>query len=194
MPRRIRPGQMDLLLARDIMNMQSASHNTHFFGRSEREPHPDAGEIISPETATVFGYSRRIGKISNLGKPIYSAHFKNWLWSMQGGRCGYCGDDMAPNGNAQIDHIIPQALGGSHVPPNMMYACVPCNAGKCHRSISEVRNMLRVRRSKVAGVILPKQALALEAMGIDLGLPKSVSFLCESESWAHVSIPADREV
>jgi 5-methylcytosine-specific restriction endonuclease McrA len=159
--------------------------------RPKKIPHKDAGEIVSPETVSRFGYSRRIGKISNQGQPIYSAHFKHWLWSMQGGRCGYCGDDMAPGGNAQIDHIIPQALGGSHVPPNMMYACTPCNSGKCHRSISEVRNMIRVRRSKVAGVILPKQALALEAMGIDLGLPKTFVFLCELEAWDHVSIPSE---
>lgn len=51
--------------------------------------------------------------------------------------------------------------------------------------------MIRVRRSKVAGVILPKQALALEAMGIDLGLPKTVVFLCELEAWDHVSLPSE---
>lgn len=156
--------------------------------REAKKPHPDAGEIISPETAKRFGYQKRIGKISNQGQPIYSAHFKSWLWAQQRGRCGYCGDALTPGRGGQIDHIVPRSSGGSNLPPNLMYACGPCNSGKCNRGLDDVRHMIRVRRSKFNGVILPKQVLALEALGVDLGLPKTVVFLCEAEAWSHVEL------
>jgi hypothetical protein len=163
----------------------------NFPERVKVQPHPLAGEIVCEETADRFGYRKRIGKISNQGVAIYSAHFKNWLYELQEGRCGYCGDTLGRGRAAQIDHIIPRSVGGSNLPPNLIYACMSCNAGKCHRSIEEVRTMLRLRQSKLSGIIIPKQVVAIEALGIDLGLPKTVVFLCESEGWSHVSIPCE---
>ena len=158
--------------------------------RKVTQPHPDAGEIISPETEKRFGYKKRIGKISNQGHAVYSAHFKAWLFEKQGGRCGYCGDDLTTGRGGQIDHIVPKSARGPNVPPNLMYACGPCNEGKCNRGIDDVRNMLRVRLSPYKGVIRPSQALALEALGVDLGLPRTFTFLCELEAWGHVELPS----
>jgi hypothetical protein len=43
--------------------------------------------------------------------------------------CRYCGA-AAPGVKLHVDHVIPQALGGSDVPTNLVTACAECNAGK----------------------------------------------------------------
>jgi hypothetical protein len=44
-------------------------------------------------------------------------------------RCKYCGA-AAPDAALTIDHVVPQALGGSDEPGNLVTACRDCNAGK----------------------------------------------------------------
>lgn len=151
----------------------------------------DSGEITSQDLARRFRYSGRIGKISKQGLPVYSAYFKSWLWAQQAGRCGYCGDDLAPGLCSRIDHVIPRSGGGSNLPPNVTYSCGACHAGKSNRGIADVRHMIRVRRSSCFGIISPKQVLQLEAVGINLNLAAATEFLCEKEGWAHVSIPVE---
>ncbi len=43
--------------------------------------------------------------------------------------CRYCGA-AAPDVKLVVDHVIPQALGGSDESSNLATACVPCNSGK----------------------------------------------------------------
>jgi hypothetical protein len=43
--------------------------------------------------------------------------------------CRYCGA-TAPDVKLTVDHVIPQALGGTDDPGNLVTACVDCNAGK----------------------------------------------------------------
>lgn len=46
-----------------------------------------------------------------------------------GHACRYCGA-AAPDVTLTVDHVIPQALGGSSEPENLVAACMPCNSGK----------------------------------------------------------------
>lgn len=43
--------------------------------------------------------------------------------------CRYCGA-TAPGVKLNVDHVIPQALGGSDKPDNLVTSCADCNAGK----------------------------------------------------------------
>jgi hypothetical protein len=44
-------------------------------------------------------------------------------------RCRYCGT-TAGGTELEVDHVIPEALGGGNLPENLVTACRPCNAGK----------------------------------------------------------------
>jgi len=43
--------------------------------------------------------------------------------------CRYCGA-TAPDVKLNVDHVIPQALGGNDAPTNLVTACTTCNGGK----------------------------------------------------------------
>lgn len=43
--------------------------------------------------------------------------------------CRYCGQ-AAPDVKLTVDHVLPEALGGSDEASNLVTACQPCNAGK----------------------------------------------------------------
>ena len=43
--------------------------------------------------------------------------------------CRYCGA-TAPGAKLNVDHVIPQSLGGSDKPDNLVTSCTDCNAGK----------------------------------------------------------------
>lgn len=43
--------------------------------------------------------------------------------------CRYCGAH-APDVPLRVDHVIPEALGGTDDPSNLVTACEPCNSGK----------------------------------------------------------------
>ena len=43
--------------------------------------------------------------------------------------CRYCGA-QAPDVQLEVDHVIPDTLGGSDEPSNLVTACAPCNRGK----------------------------------------------------------------
>jgi 5-methylcytosine-specific restriction endonuclease McrA len=44
--------------------------------------------------------------------------------------CALCGGRFLSKGNLQIDHIVPLAKGGPHLPSNLQPACKPCNLTK----------------------------------------------------------------
>lgn len=43
--------------------------------------------------------------------------------------CRYCGA-KAPDVTITVDHVVPEALGGSDDPSNLVAACADCNSGK----------------------------------------------------------------
>lgn len=43
--------------------------------------------------------------------------------------CRYCGA-TAPDAKLNVDHVIPQSLGGHDKPDNLVTSCADCNAGK----------------------------------------------------------------
>jgi hypothetical protein len=47
--------------------------------------------------------------------------------------CRYCGAS-APDVTLHVDHVTPQALGGTDDPTNLVTACVDCNLGKASTS------------------------------------------------------------
>ncbi|MFN2397209.1 MAG: HNH endonuclease [Gemmatimonadaceae bacterium] len=53
-----------------------------------------------------------------------------------GRRCVYCGSLLSIE-IATLDHVHPIALGGSHVPGNLVVACAPCNRMKGNMSPHE---------------------------------------------------------
>lgn len=46
------------------------------------------------------------------------------------GRCEYCQTQQAIVVSMEVDHILPEALGGETTLDNLCYACVGCNAFK----------------------------------------------------------------
>lgn len=44
--------------------------------------------------------------------------------------CHYCGAKASEGATLQVDHVIPEALGGPTEPENLVTACSDCNAGK----------------------------------------------------------------
>lgn len=51
--------------------------------------------------------------------------------------CRYCGE-VAPTAVLTVDHVVPQALGGSDEPSNLVAACKDCNSGKTSTSPDSV--------------------------------------------------------
>lgn len=51
-------------------------------------------------------------------------------------RCHYCG--VTPEqSELHVDHVVPQALGGTNDPSNLVTACAECNGGKAGRTLAE---------------------------------------------------------
>lgn len=46
--------------------------------------------------------------------------------------CAACGFEFLPSA-VDIDHIIPLALGGEDIPPNVQVLCRPCHKAKTRR-------------------------------------------------------------
>ena len=53
-------------------------------------------------------------------------YYKKLLVERDGLRCHYC-DVVMTYRDAQIDHIVPKARGGTDAPSNLVLACATCN-------------------------------------------------------------------
>lgn len=51
-------------------------------------------------------------------------------------RCHYCGTE-ATHTELHVDHVVPQSLGGTNDPSNLVTACAECNSGKAGRTLDE---------------------------------------------------------
>jgi len=54
-----------------------------------------------------------------------------------GFRCTYCGSRPSDGAELHVDHVVPQALGGTDDPSNLTTSCADCNAGKSSSSPTE---------------------------------------------------------
>lgn len=61
------------------------------------------------------------------------------IWEKYGGRCAYCGKEIALK-DMQIDHIIPKRNGGEDSIDNLNPSCRLCNHYKRAESIETFRN------------------------------------------------------
>ncbi len=64
--------------------------------------------------------------------------FKKQVYERDGYECQYCGLQLEKGDNRlTVDHVIPQRLGGSILPKNMVCSCRACNEQKAHRTFKE---------------------------------------------------------
>jgi 5-methylcytosine-specific restriction endonuclease McrA len=68
--------------------------------------------------------------------------------------CAYCGSRY----DVTLDHIVPLAAGGEHVPENLAAACRPCNASKKDRAL--LLFLLERARDRSAAAAVPHRLAA----------------------------------
>lgn len=59
------------------------------------------------------------------------------VFERSGGCCHYCGTTLSLDGKWHVEHQLPQALGGTDAPLNLVAACVECNLTKSNRTALE---------------------------------------------------------
>jgi 5-methylcytosine-specific restriction endonuclease McrA len=63
------------------------------------------------------------------------------VYSKYGGRCAYCGREIAYK-DMQVDHMIPKANGGTDDMENLMPSCRTCNHYKRAERLEYFRQMI----------------------------------------------------
>lgn len=56
------------------------------------------------------------------------------LWSLQGGKCAYCGQTMHGH-DCTLDHVFAKSHGGPTKPGNLLAVCRTCNTSKADRPL-----------------------------------------------------------
>ncbi len=79
---------------------------------------------------------------------------RTWLEAhlkAQDGRCAYCRDEirLSPDGDATLDHCIPQAKGGPDTFANSVAACALCNLAKADLLPDEFALTMLDRRAAI---------------------------------------------
>jgi len=102
--------------------------------------------------------------------------------------CRYCGA-AAPDVKLNVDHVIPQALGGSNAPTNLVTACADCNAGKTS-SMPNATPVSEIDQDMLLRALALKQVAALEAQtssGVDRGAEAAHALITDAcTAWASV--------
>ncbi len=87
-------------------------------------------------------HRRDLPRRTDLGKlPNYSTH-KHTLYGKQEGVCAGCGTHFAFR-NFTIDHVVPQARGGSDHLDNLQLLCGACNSTKGKGTQAELKAKLK---------------------------------------------------
>lgn len=136
---------------------------------------------------SIPGFSGHVGHVNRSGLAVIGREFKAWMWKIQAGKCGYCGVCMTEKNRPSVDHIIPRIKRGSHLPPNLLWACRACNSAKKDRNLVDFRLILSLRNSDLQGVISSKQAQQLLRLGISLPVDERQEFHFEKMDWAHLA-------
>ena len=96
------------------------------------------GKRIEPE-------EKRINRLKKAYSnwPRNYRHYKKMLVERDGLRCHYC-DVVMTYAEAQVDHVVARARGGSDSPTNLVLACPRCNnlKGTTCYSCPEFRNAI----------------------------------------------------
>lgn len=64
-------------------------------------------------------------------------------WDRTDGKCWYCGKEMNPFRDFQIDHVRPKSQGGTDDPENLVPCCTSCNFAKRARTLDQFRALYR---------------------------------------------------
>jgi hypothetical protein len=89
---------------------------------------------------------KRMSKLKKLYSkwPRNYRYYKKLIVQRDGLYCHYC-DKLMAYGEAQVDHVVAKARGGSDAPDNLVLACLRCNSIKgttCY-SCPEFRSAIR---------------------------------------------------
>lgn len=118
--------------------------------------------------------------MTNNGK-LFTHAFRTYMFKKSGGTCEYCGTALRSRDEMFIDHVVPRSLQGSNDERNLRAACVSCNSQKGHRTLGYLRAVLRLRSTKLEGIITPAQLMALEELGASLPIPPTFVFHFEMD-------------
>lgn len=155
--------------------------------------------VYSTDPEMVPGFDGPVGYRNKHDDFSFSERFKDWMFIYQGGRCGYCGTNLGEtwvgNRKAHVEHIVNRRQGGGDLPPNVMYACGPCNHQKRDHHFSVLVERIQLRESGLREIITMAQANKLLEAGIDLGFKPSRPFHFSKMNWAHVqpAVHVDRQ-
>lgn len=86
------------------------------------------------------------------------------------GRCDKCKASLKP-GEAEVDHILPDVLGGEPILANAQVLCRVCHAEKTADDIRRTRKGDR-QRDKAIGAIKPKQSVKSRGFDKKVRTPK----------------------
>jgi CRISPR/Cas system Type II protein with McrA/HNH and RuvC-like nuclease domain len=64
------------------------------------------------------------------------------VYQKAGGRCEYCGKEIAWGEPWDLDHRIPKKQGGGRSIANLAMSCGPCNRAKSNRTIEQWRDTM----------------------------------------------------
>ena len=128
----------------------------------------DAGRILCSDCAGRMGELRRRAteepnvrrvRLPPTGVPRPRLpSWKRWkVYKRDGGRCRYCGKQLARRGEWQVDHIRAYTRGGSDNLANLALACVPCNQRKAARTLKGFMGAKR-RSRRQAGATRTREA------------------------------------
>lgn len=141
------------------------------------------------------GFSGYVFKTSYDNATNFTHEFKSWLFNAQGGKCGYCGEDLGStwqdNRAAHVEHIQRKRDGGSDLPPNIVYACGPCNHQKKDRHYSELLVRIPMRRAGIAGLLRLEITKTLIENGV-LSIKPLERFYFEECGWTHAKPPQEQ--
>lgn len=73
------------------------------------------------------------------------------------GHCEKCKAALKP-GEAEVDHVLPDVLGGEPILANAQVLCRVCHAAKTAGDIRQTRKADR-QRDKASGAVRPKQSI-----------------------------------
>lgn len=106
---------------------------------------------------------------------VYSKTKRAKVFSMFGGNCAYCGDQIMIE-TFHVEHVVPKSSGGTNEYLNLKPSCEGCNRTKRTWSIEEFRIRLAIKQSangvsfNAAQIELLKATGCLDLLGVNQNL------------------------
>lgn len=150
---------------------------------------PRATVLVESCGSENVSFKGPILKMVSFDTAAFTDEFRDWLFGIQDGEFGYCGELLGEtwnsNPNAHVEHIKPRRLGGEDFPPNLMYACRSCNTSKGNDHFSSLLVKRALKKTGLGDVISHRVASRLLTMGA-LNMEMDSEFHFERENWSHV--------